>query len=351
MSSDSLAVVGTYTDEGSEGIYTVGVDTSGAVERRSVADAGRNPSFLAISPDGGTCYAVNEIEDGAVTALSVDQDTGALTRLDQVTTGGGADPCHCSVDATGQYLLVAHYTGGAVAMVPIADDAVGDPTAVVEHSGSGPNEERQASAHPHSIQPGPDNEFVYVPDLGADRVVGYELDLERGTLLPAEDATVALPDGAGPRHMAFGPDGEYAYLINELDSTVAVLSRDADTGGLSVVGTAPTLPAEYDGENITADIHVHPSGEWVFGSNRGHDSIAIFAVEDRAGHIEFRGTESTRGEWPRNFALTPDGEALIAENMHSDEIVTFERDATTGDLSPTGHVTDVPSPSCLQFLQ
>jgi len=348
MSGDTRALVGTYTNGDSEGIYTVSVDDSGAVERRSVTPAGQNPSFLAIHPDGEFCYAVNEIDEGAVTAFSIDAETATLERLNQVTTGGGPDPCHCSVEATGQYLLVAHYTGGSVAIVPIDDGTVGDPTAVVEHSGSGPNEDRQEAAHPHSIEPGPDNEFAYVPDLGADRVVGYELDLAAGALLHSEAATVTLPGGAGPRHMAFGPDGEYAYLLNELDSTVAVLHRDPDTGGLSVVETAPTLPSNYDGENITADIHVHPSGEWLFASNRGHDSIAIYAVED--GGIEFRGTESTRGHWPRNFALTPDGSALLAENMRSDEIVTFDIDTETGDLSATGSVTDLPSPSCLEFL-
>lgn len=349
MATEELALVGTYTDGDSDGIYTVTVDSDGAVEERAATAAGENPSFLAIHPSGEYCYAVNEIDDGAVTALSIDAETGELTRLNQITTGGGADPCHCTVDATGQYLLVAHYTGGSVAMVPIDDDGtVSEPSDLVEHTGSGPDEERQEAAHPHSIQPGPDNEFAYVPDLGDDRVVGYELDLEAGELVPSPEATVNLPAGSGPRHMAFGPDGEYAYLINELDSTVTVLERDADTGGLADVDSTRTLPADYDGDNITADIHVHRSGDWVFGSNRGHDSIAAFAIDD--GAIEFQGTESTRGEWPRNFALTPDGDHLLAENMDTDDVVTFEIDAASGGLSATGAVTEIPSPVCLQFL-
>jgi 6-phosphogluconolactonase len=349
MATEELALVGTYTDGDSDGIYTVAVDEDGAVEQQSATAAGENPSFLAVHPSGEYCYAVNEIDDGAVTALSIDQSTGELTRLNQITTGGGADPCHCTVDETGQYLLVAHYTGGSVAMCPIADDgAIEEPSDLVQHTGSGPNEERQEAAHPHSIQPGPDNEFAYVPDLGDDRVVGYELDLDAGELVPSPAATVNLPAGAGPRHMEFDDDGEYAYLINELDSTVTVLERDADTGGLTDVDSAQTLPADYDGDNDTADIHIHVSGEWVFGSNRGHDSIATFAVDD--GTVEFRGTESTRGEWPRNFALTPDGEHLLAENMESDDVVTFDVDTATGELSATGAVTEIPSPVCLQFL-
>jgi len=349
MATEELALVGTYTDGDSDGIYTVAVDGDGAVEQRSVTAAGDDPSFLAIHPSGEYCYAVNEVDDGGVTALAIDRATGELTRLNQIRTGGGAHPCHCTVDATGQYLLVAHYTGGSVAMCPIAEDGqIGAPSDLVEHTGSGPNEERQEAAHPHSIQPGPDNEYAYVPDLGDDRVVGYELDLDDGKLVASDAATVELAAGSGPRHMAFDHDGEYAYLINELDSTVTVLERDADTGSLTVVDTAPTVADDYDGENITADIHVHPSGEWVFGSNRGHDSIATFAVDGET--IEFQGTVSTRGEWPRNFALTPDGETLLAENMDTNDIVTFDVDAATGELSATGAVTELPSPVCLQFL-
>lgn len=349
MATEELALVGTYTDGDSDGIYTVAVDSEGTVDERGATEAGENPSFLAIHPSGEYCYAVNEIDDGAVTALSIDSETGDLTRLNQVTTGGGGDPCHCTVDATGQYLLVAHYTGGSVAMIPIADDGtVAEPSDLVEHSGSGPNEDRQEAAHPHSIQPGPDNEFAYVPDLGDDRIVGYELDLDAGELVPSPAATVNLPAGSGPRHMDFGPDDKYAYLINELNSTVTALERDADTGGLTDIDSAPTLPADVDEENITADIHVHQSGEWVFGSNRGHDSIATFAIDD--GEIEFRGTESTQGEWPRNFAVTPDGEHLLAENMESHDVVTFAVDDENGDLSATGTEIEIPSPVCLQFL-
>jgi len=348
MATEELAIVGTYTDGDSEGIYTVAVDGDGAVDVRDATEAGENPSFLAIHPSGDYCYAVNEIDDGAVTALSIGDD-GELERLNQITTGGGADPCYCTVDATGQYLLVAHYTGGTVAMCPIADDGqIETPSALVEHEGAGPNEERQEAAHPHSINPGPDNDFAYVPDLGDDRVVGYELDLDAGELVQSEEATVELPAGAGPRHMAFGPVGDYAYLINELNSTVTVLDRNADTGALTAVDTAPTLPDDAEGENITADIHVHDSNEWVFGSNRGHDSVATFAIDD--GSITFEGTESTQGEWPRNFALTPDGDHLLAENMESNDIVTFAVEAETGRLDATGAVTEIPSPVCLQFL-
>ncbi|WP_225333824.1 lactonase family protein [Halomicrobium urmianum] len=350
MTDDRIAFVGTYTDGDSEGVYTVRVDAEGRIERLGATDAGENPSFLALHPNRDYLYAVNEVDEGAVTAMEIGED-GDLTSLNQIVTGGGADPCHCTADATGQYLLAAHYTGGAVAMLPIEDDgAVGEPTAVVEHEGESVHPERQNGPHPHSIQPGPDNEYAYAPDLGTDRVYVYELDLESGDLVPADQPSVELPDGAGPRHLDFHPNGRHAYLINELDSTITTLDRDPDTGALTVVDAVSTLPADYDGENITADVHVHPSGEFVYGSNRGHDSVAAFAVDEDSGELEPVDRVSTRGEWPRNFAITPDGAHLLAENADTDDVVTFAIDDETGELSATGDVTDLPSPVCLQFL-
>jgi 6-phosphogluconolactonase len=352
MADTRYAFVGTYTDGDSEGVYTCNLDRdSGELERVDATAAGENPSFLAVHPNGEFLYAVNEVDDGAVTALSIDRDSGELTELNQVVTGGGADPCYCTVEATGQYLLVAHYTGGTVAMVPIEDDGtVAEPSHVVEHEGSGPNPDRQETAHPHSIRPGPENRFAYVPDLGTDEVFVYELDLEDGKLRPTEFGALELPGGSGPRHLDFHPDQDRIYLLNELDSTLTVIDRDPSTGALDVRGSQPTLPATFEGDNTTADVHVHDSGKWVYASNRGHDSIAVFAIDETTGALAFVERVSTRGEWPRNFAITPPGSHLLAENEDTDDVVTFEIDEDEGTLSATGAVTEIPSPVCVQFL-
>lgn len=345
-----LAFVGTFTD--GDAVYTYRVDAdTGATERLAASDAGESPSYLALHPGGTHLYAVNHVEDGTVVALEIDRETGALSRLNRRSTGGGASPCYCSVDATGSYVLIAHYRGGRVSMVPIeADGRVGDPTAVVDHHGSGPDPDRQTGPHPHSIVPGPDNRYVYVPDLGADRIVVYELDLDEGTLRPADPPAVTLHGGAGPRHLEFHPDGRFAYVINELDSTLTALERDPETGALTAIDTASTLPPEFEGENLGADVHVHPSGRWVYGSNRGHDSVAIFAIEDD-GRPRPVAHEPTRGAKPRVFALDPPGAHLFAANQDDDELVVFRIDGETGEPTATGHVAEVPRPTCVKFLR
>jgi 6-phosphogluconolactonase len=245
--------------------------------------------------------------------------------------------------------MTAQYGGGTVSVLPIADDGtVGSPTAVVEHEGSGPNEGRQSEPHPHSIQPGPDNRFAYAPDLGADRVFVYDLDPAAGTIEPADCGHVDVHPGAGPRHLDFHPNGRYAYLISELDNTVVAFERDSDTGALDAFATVDTLPEGFDGESYTADIHVHPDGDTLYGSNRGHDSIAVFDL-DADGRPTLVETESTRGEWPRNFALDPDGKFLFAENRDTNDIVTF-RVRDDGTLEPTGAVAEVPEPVCMKFV-
>jgi 6-phosphogluconolactonase len=349
--SDHFAVFGTYTDGDSEGIYTCSYDAKrGEVRQVDVEDAGPNPSFLAFHPDGKHFYAVNEVENGAVTALSIDRETGAVTAQNQVVTGGGADPCYCAVDKTGSYLLVAHYTGGAVAVIPILDDGrVGEPTQIVKHEGAGPNEERQASAHPHCIRPGPQNRFVYVPDLGTDRVVIYEFDDDTGELKSAADP-LSVPPGSGPRHIDFHPTDDRAYLLYELDSKLVELDQDPDTGALNAIDSASTLPADFEGNNLTADIHVHGSGRYVYASNRGHNSIASFTIGEGSGGLTPIDHTSTKGEWPRNFALSPNSDHLFVENMHTNDVVTFAVDSTDGTLDPTGARTEIPSPSCLRFL-
>jgi 6-phosphogluconolactonase len=351
MTNESrYAFIGTSTDADDDGVFGVRVDAAGTLDRVSATNAGTEPMFLAPNSTGDRLYVtIRPDAGGRVVAYDIDRETDTLSRLNDAPTKGNGTPCYCSVDATDQCVLTAQYDGGTVSVLPIdGDGRVGDPTAVVEHEGSGPDPDRQSEPHPHAIRPGPDNEYAYAPDLGADRICIYDFDATAGTLDPAACGHVEVHDGAGPRHLDFHPNGRFVYLIDELDSTVVAYERDADTGALEAFETVSTLPEGFEGENYPADVHVHPSGEFLYGSNRGHDSIAVFEL-DADGRPSLLDTESTRGEWPRNFALAPTGEFLFAENADSDTVVSF-RVEDDGTLDPTGDVLDVPSPVCMQFV-
>lgn len=306
--------------------------------------------FLTPNSDGDRLYVANRPDPvGTVVAYAVDRDSGSLSRLNAGSTKGDGTPCYCSIDATDRWILTAQYDGGTVSVLPIDDDGrVDDATVVVEHEGSGPNEDRQSEPHPHCIRTGPDNAYAYATDLGADRIFVYDFDADAGTLEPADCGHVSVQAGAGPRHLEFHPNGRFAYLINELDSTVVAFEHDPKTGSLESFATEATIPESVEDENYPADIHVHPSGDYLYGSNRGHDSIAIFEL-DADGSPSLIGTESTRGEWPRNFALDPAGEFLFAENADTDGIVTF-RIGADGTLDATGDTLEVPSPVCMRFV-
>lgn len=344
------AYIGTYTDQGGEGLYVceVTVDDGGVgIARRTVTELADDPSFLAVHPGREYLYVVHEVEDGAVTALRREDD-GSLARLNRVPSGAGG-PCHCSVHPSGDYLLVAHYTGGAVSVLPIRDDGeLAAPTDTVAHEGSSVHPERQNGPHPHSITPGPNGRFLYVPDLGTDEIVVYELDGDDGTLSRA--GATSTRAGAGPRHLAFHPDAEVVYVVNELDSTASAFEWTPETGGLSRVATVATVPDDHDGDNFPADVHVHPSGRWVYASNRGHDSIVAFEVEEDGGTLAVVGHQSTEGEWPRNFAIDASGRFLFAENQRSDDVVAFGIDEDTGALDPAGATVQVPAPACMECL-
>lgn len=350
-SGSHLSLVAARTGGEEQGLYSFRADTeTGGLSRLSSIPAGAGTKFLALGPDARRCYAVATDDGGTVLTVDVDPDAGSLSELNRVRSGGDG-PCYCSVDAAGSHVFVAHYGSGSVAMLPVDDDGrVRDPTDVVEHEGAGAVPERQAAPHPHAAIPGPDDRFVYVPDLGIDRVHVYEIDRDGGALRPAADPYVAVTDGTGPRHIEFGPDGRFAYLVGELDSTLTTLERDAETGALSVVGRTNTLPDSASLENKPADVHVHPSGRWVYVSNRGHDSVAVFEVGD-AGSARPVDHVSTRGSWPRDFALGPDGRYLYAENQNDDEIVVFEIDGESGTLTATGEVVSVPHPGCMVFAR
>ena len=356
MESD-LLYVGTYTERTqSEGIYLLRMNrSSGELRRVGSVNAGANPSFLAIHPNGRVLYAVNELEQyqgkptGAVSAFAIERNSGALTRLNEQPSGGGA-PCYLSVERSAQVVLVANYVGGSVAMLPIqANGALAPAASVVQHTGKGPNADRQEAPHAHCILPDSSNRFVLAADLGADRVFVYRLDLDGKSLRHAEGGDAVMRPGAGPRHLAFHPTLPLVYVANELDSTVATLRFDAERGALSPQGTSSTLPAGWTGTNYPADIHVPASGRSLYVSNRGHNSIAVFSVAESTGALALDQVVPTDGDWPRNFSLDPSGRWLLVANQRSDSIVVFGRDPETGKLTPTNQRIVIPSPVCLRF--
>ena len=350
-----LLYVGTYTDDGrSAGIYLVRMDTrSGQLTSVGSVNAGANPSFLAINPNGRVLYAVNEVEkydgraSGAVSAFAIARDTGALTKLGEQASEGGA-PCYVSVDRSGRVVLVANYSGGSVALLPIEADGKLGKASVVQHTGSGPVADRQGSPHAHCIVADPSNRFALAADLGADRVFVYRLDLDGKSLHHVEGADAVMRAGAGPRHIAFHPTLPLVFVANELDSTVATLRFDAERGKLSVIDARSTLPSGWTGTNYPADIHIAPSGRALYVSNRGHNSIAVFSVA-ATGALALDQVVSTEGDWPRNFSLDPTGRWLLVANQKSDSIIVFGRDEASAKLTPTSQRIALPSPVCLRF--
>jgi 6-phosphogluconolactonase len=354
---DALLYVGTYTEGGrSDGIYILRMDRrSGKLRLVGSVDAGANPSFLAIHPDRRVLYAVNEVEThsgkptGAVSAFAIASDTGALTRLNEQPSEGGA-PCFVSVDRSGRVVLVANYVGGSVSLLPIkADGALAPATKVVRHTGSGPNAERQGAPHAHCIVADPSNRFALSADLGADRVFVYRLDIDDKSLRHVEGGDAVMRPGAGPRHIAFHPTLPLVFVANELDSTVATLRFDAERGGLSPLDIHSTIPPGWTGTNYPADIHIAPSGRTLYVSNRGLNSLAVFSVTESTGALTLQQMVSTEGDWPRNFSLDPTGRWLLVANQRSDSVVVFGRDPESGRLTPTRQRIVLPSPVCLRF--
>jgi 6-phosphogluconolactonase len=354
-----LVYVGTYTRPNqSVGIYRYRLDlTTGALRPAGPPTETRNPSFLAIHPSQRFLYAVNEIGDfrgersGAVSAFAIDPKSGSLTLLNQQPSLGPG-PAYLSVDHTGQVVLVANYGGGSVSVIPIQKDGrLGEPTDFVQHEGSSVDPVRQEGPHAHCVIPDPENRFALVADLGLDKILIYHLNPESGELYANPDAFAEVEPGAGPRHVTFHPNGRYAYVINELNSTITVFSYHARRGQLQSLQSVSALPEGFQGRNSCADIHVAPSGKFLYGSNRGHDSIVIFEINERTGQLCYVGHQATQGRTPRNFAIDPTGTFLLAANQDSNNIVSFRIDPQSGRLTPTGHVTSSPSPVCLQMLR
>lgn len=355
--SPRLAVyAGTYTGSGSRGIYRFELDTdSGAWTEPVLAGETENPSFLALHPGGRVLYAVNELATfggaatGAVSAFAIDAVTGKLSLLDQQASGG-ADPCYLVVDRGGRNVLVANYNGGSVAVLPLGTDGRLRPaSAVRRHVGTGPDKARQERAHAHAIVLDPAERFALAADLGADRIFVYRFDAAAGSIEPNDPEAAALEPGAGPRHFAWHPSGAYLYAINELASTVTAFRYDAPRGALAPIQSATTLPAGFAGKNKAAEIAVSPDGRFLYASNRGDDSLALFGIDAASGALTPAGHVPAGGRSPRHFAIDPTGRWLLAANEDSDTITVFRLDPATGRPAPVGRPIAISRPVCSVF--
>ena len=353
FAAESLVYFGTYTSTNTRGIYVSRFDPdTGKLSAPELAAETKNPTFLAVSPSGRFLYSANEVADAsAVSAFALDAKTGKLTPLNQQTfAGSGA--CHISVDATGKCLLVANYNSGSIAALPIhADGTLGETTGAIQHTGSGANPDRQAGPHAHFIIPSPDNRFALNCDLGLDKIFIYRLDPTAAKLAANDSPFASVTPGAGPRHLIFSPDGKFVYVINELASTVTAFTYDATNAAMTEVQTISTLPKDFSGKNTDAEIAILPSGKFLYASNRGHDSIAIFAVDQKSGALTFVEHQPTQGRTPRHFAIDPTGRWLFAENQASDSVVVFAIDTDTGKLKPRGQTLTIGSPVCAVFVR
>src|SRR5208283_3588528 len=368
LQKETLVFVGTYTDpilfgtgkilQGKgEGIYVYRLDpSSGALEFVSKTSGITNPSYLAFDATQTYLYAVNELKvyagkpTGTVSAFAVDQQTGKLKFLNRQPTYG-TDPCHVVVDRQRTHALVANFMSGSVCVLRVSDNgSLEEASDFIQHQGSSIDPVRQQGPHAHSVTLDPSNRFALVPDLGLDKLMVYRFDAKRGTLEANAVPWIKMKPGAGPRHICFDPGGRFAYLVNELDSTIAVLSYDGRAGTFEHLQTVPTLPEGFGGESTCADIQVSSSGTFVYASNRGHDSIVIYQIDPLTGKLSHVGHEPTQGKTPRSFGIDPSGRFLLVANQDSDSVVTFRIDADSGKLQPTGHVAQVPTPVCVKFM-
>ena len=366
MTAEMLVYVGTYTEpirfgtgrvlQGKgEGIYVFRLDQeSGALEPVGKTTSVTNPSYLEFDATQRFLYAVNELKSyqdsptGTVSAFAAHPTTGELTFLNRQPTHG-TDPCHVVVDRRRRHVFVANFMSGSVCVLPVRDDGSLDAACdFIQHLGAGIDPVRQNGPHAHSVTLDATNRYAFVPDLGLDKLLIYKFDAKRGMLEPNGVPWIKMKPGAGPRHVALHPGGRFAYLINELNSTLAALACNRRTGAFQELQIVPTLPEGFRGESTGADIQISPSGRFIYASNRGHDSIAIYRINQRTGRLTYVDHAATQGRTPRSFCLDPTGRFLLAANQDSDMIVTFRIDARTGKLRPTGHVAHVPTPVCVK---
>jgi len=353
--AESLPVYfGTYTSgrNASKGIYRSMLDTdTGELSAPVLAAEAKNPSFLEIHPGGKFLYAVSESGDaGTVSAYAIDPETGNLKLLNSQSSCGSG-PCHVNIDCSAKNVLVTNYGSGSASVIPIAaDGSLAEPTGFVQHEGSSVNLRRQKGPHAHSINISPDNRFAFVADLGLDKIMIYKLNVDKGTITANNPAFAKVKPGAGPRHFTFGADGRYAYVINELDGTITAFSYEPASGTLTEIQSITTLPKDFSGSSSCAEVRVHPSGKFLYGSNRGHDSIAVYRIDPAKGTLTFVEHEKADIKTPRNFNIDPTGKFCLVANQGGDSIVVFRIDKKTGALEPTGKKISVGKPVCIRFL-
>jgi 6-phosphogluconolactonase len=355
VAREQTLYVGTYTSGKSEGIYVYRLNTvtSELAYSKTVKDV-VDPSYLTIDRKRRFLYAVNEVSQfngkpsGALTSFAIDRTSGELSRINQKASEGGS-PCYVTLDGNERFALVANYEAGNISVLPIKrDGSVDDTVSVMQHEGSSVNRDRQQGPHAHCVVVDKVNRYVFAVDLGIDKILGYKFNARTGKL--TKHSEISLKPGAGPRHFTFHRNNKQAYVINELDSTVTAFNYDASRGLLKDHQTISTLPGGFSGENSCADLHVSPNGKFLYGSNRGHDSIVVFAIDGRSGRLTYVENVSTGGKTPRNFTIDPTGRLLLAANQKSDSVVTFWIDARTGRVTPTGHIAEIPTPVCLKLV-
>ena len=353
---ESLVFFGCNNARRSKGIHVSRLDlATGKLSTPALVAESATSSFLAIHPNGQFLYSVDDTNfdgqgNGSVRAFAIDRSTGKLTPRNRVASHG-TTPAHLVVDGRGKNVLVANYNSGSAAVLPVKEDgSLAEASSVVQHSGSGPDPSRQRGPHAHSINVSPDNRFAIVADLGLDNVFVYRFDSDKGLLEPNDPPYVKVAPGAGPSHFAFHRDGRFAYVINEMASTVTAFAYDRSRGVLKELQTITTLPKGFTGRSTTAEVQVHPNGRYLYGSNRGHDSVAVFSIDEREGTLTLVEITPTQGKTPRNFGLDPTGAFLLAAHQDTDNVVVFRVDAKTGRVTPTGQILEVGSPVCVKFL-
>lgn len=344
---------GTYTKpHAAEGIYHANFDLkTGRFSTVDLACVTPNPTFIEIHPNSRFLYAVSERDPGAVSAFAIEPETKKLKLLNKSPTGGRG-PCHLCVSSDGRTLLVANYGGGSVTSIPINQDgSLAEPTSFIQHTGSSINPRRQKEPHVHSVNLSPDNRFAYVADLGIDKLMIYKLDSRSSRIAPNDPPEIKIKPGAGPRHFSFSPNGKFAYLINELDETVVAFAHDAKSGNLVNIQTISTLPEGFTGESTCAEVRIHPTGKFLYGSNRGHDSIVIYKINPDRGTLTLLDFQNSGIKNPRNFNIDPTGRFCMVANQDADSVIVFRIDQGTGLLEPTDQIIKIGSPVCVRFLK
>jgi 6-phosphogluconolactonase len=354
----TFVYAGTFTGSRGKGkgIYAYWLQTEGMEVSQNItlvplglAVETSNPSFIELDSKRRLVFAVNADPNGTVSSFAAD-GSGKLKPINQVSSKG-AGPAHLALDKTGRFLLVANYTSGHVAVIPVATDGrLSEATTTIQHTGKSVNAERQAGPHAHCCTLDLANRFAFVCDLGIDQVVSYRFDSATGKLTSNDPPFASVKPGAGPRHMAFRPDGRFAYVINELNSTITVFSYDAGAGKLSEAQTLSSLPEYYDGPNSGAEIGVHPSGKWLYASNRGNNTVVLFNVDAEKGTLTYVEEQGTGGKTPRHFGIEPSAKHLAIANQDTDQLLACRIDPGNGRLKPSGVFADCPSPTCVQFL-